>query len=99
MVRTLAWFTFIFSTISLAQTPIPRQGDSCPTGTYKSGDYCKPFKSTEDQVIIQKSGKDCPTGFCAAGNYWKLCLGNWFFGNRIRLLAGSRVQPWLGVRF
>jgi hypothetical protein len=28
---------------------IPRVGDSCPTGTYKSGDYCKPFKSTIDR--------------------------------------------------
>jgi hypothetical protein len=33
----------------LAQTPIPRQGNSCPTGTYLSGDYCKPFKSSADQ--------------------------------------------------
>ena len=30
-----------------AQTPIPRVGDSCPTGTYKSGDESKPFKSLE----------------------------------------------------
>jgi hypothetical protein len=57
--------------MALAQNPIPRQGNSCPTGTYKSGDYCKPFKSSEDQVIIQKSGKDCPTGFYKAGNYCK----------------------------
>jgi hypothetical protein len=28
-------------TLAQAQTPIPRQGDSWPTGTYKSGDYCK----------------------------------------------------------
>jgi hypothetical protein len=56
---------------TLAQNPIPRVGNSCPTGTYKSGDYCKPFKSSEDQVIIQKSGSDCPTGFYKAGNYCK----------------------------
>jgi hypothetical protein len=53
----------IAATAVTAQNPIPRQGNSCPTGTYKSGDYCKPFKSSEDQVIIQKSGKDCPVGF------------------------------------
>ena len=58
-------------TTATAQTPIPRQGNSCPTGTYKSGDYCKPLKSAEDQVIIQKSGKDCPTGFYKSGNYCK----------------------------
>ena len=56
---------------SLAQTPIPRQGDSCPSGTYKSADYCKPFKFSEDQAIIQKSDKDCPNGFYKSGNYCK----------------------------
>jgi hypothetical protein len=58
---------FIAATTATAQTPIPRQGNSCPTGTYKSGDYCKPFKSSEDQVIIQKSGKDFPVGFFRSG--------------------------------
>jgi hypothetical protein len=24
-----------------------------PSSTYKSGDYCKPFKSSQDEVIIQ----------------------------------------------
>ena len=58
---------------ALAQTPIPRQGDSCPTGTYKSGDYCKQFSSSADRgdTIIQKSGSDCPTGFYYSGNYCK----------------------------
>jgi hypothetical protein len=56
---------------TLAQNPIPRQGNSCPTGTYKSGDYCKPFKSISDQVIIEKSGSKCPTGFYKSGNYCK----------------------------
>jgi len=59
--------------MALAQAPIPRQGDSCPTGTYKSGDYCKPFKSTVEKgdTIIQRSGKSCPTGFYKTGNYCK----------------------------
>ena len=64
MLRTLiVILVTIYSMANLAQSPIPRQGDSCPTGTYKSGDYCKPIKSDSDQVIIQKSGSDCPTGF------------------------------------
>jgi hypothetical protein len=63
--------SFIAATTATAQTPIPRQGNSCPTGTYKSGDYCKPFKSNSDQVIIQKSGSNCPTGFYKSGNYCK----------------------------
>jgi hypothetical protein len=62
---------FLPATAALAQTPIPRQGDSCPTGTYRSGDYCKPFKSSEEEKIIVKSGKDCPTGFYSSGDYCK----------------------------
>jgi hypothetical protein len=63
--------SIVLSTLSWADRPIPRQGDSCPTGTYKSGDYCKPIKSNSDQVIIQKSGGDCPTGFYSSGDYCK----------------------------
>ena len=55
------------ATVATAQNPIPRQGNFCPTGTYKSGDYCKPIKSSEDKVIIQKSGSKCPTGFYKSG--------------------------------
>jgi hypothetical protein len=54
-----------------AQNPIPRAADSCPAGTYRSGDYCEPFKSSEDQVIIQKNGSKCPSGFYSSGNYCK----------------------------
>jgi hypothetical protein len=61
----------LFPSITFAQTPIPRVGDSCPTGTYKSGDYCKPFKSAKDQNIITKSGSKCPTGYYKTGNYCK----------------------------
>ena len=71
MRKYLLSITVLLATTALAQNPIPRQGNSCPTGTYKSGDYCKPFKSSEDQVIIEKSGKDCPTGFYNSGNYCK----------------------------
>ena len=42
-----ASLVLLISTTTTAQTPVPRQGNSCPTGTYKSGDYCKPFKSSE----------------------------------------------------
>jgi hypothetical protein len=62
--------------LALAQNPIPRQGKSCPTGTYRSGDYCKPIKSDPDQVIIQKSGSNCPTGFYSSGNYCKRISGS-----------------------
>ena len=73
MIRVLAWLAFIISTTATAQNPIPRQGDSCPTGTYKSGDYCKQFPSSVERgdKIIQKSGNDCPTGFYSSGNYCK----------------------------
>jgi hypothetical protein len=63
MYRHLSIFILLIATT--AQNPIPRVGDSCPTGTYRSGDYCKPFAATveKDVTIIQKSGDDCPTGF------------------------------------
>ena len=48
-----------------AQTPIPRQGDSCPTGTYKSGDYCKPDK----EAIPREKGDKCPSGWYKSGGY------------------------------
>jgi hypothetical protein len=67
MTRYLLYFTLLSAVSAMAQNPIPRQGDSCPTGTYKSGDYCKPFKSSDGEVIIQKSGNDCPTGFYSSG--------------------------------
>jgi hypothetical protein len=47
MYRYLSCLIFLVATTSaLAQTPIPRISDKCPTGTYKSGDYCTPFKSS-----------------------------------------------------
>ena len=39
----LAIFLQISSVTVIAQTPIPRVGGDRPTGTYKSGGYCKPF--------------------------------------------------------
>jgi len=74
--KYLVFTIALFAELTIAQAPFPRVGDSCPTQTYKSGDYCKPFKSSEDQVIIQKSGKDCPTGFYKAGNYCKRLSGS-----------------------
>jgi hypothetical protein len=71
MTRYLLCFILLSATTTLAQTPIPRVGDSCPTGTYKSGDYCKSFKDSEDEGFIQKSGSKCPTGFYSAGSYCK----------------------------
>ncbi len=46
MTRYLLCFILLSALSATAQNPIPRQGSSCPTGTYKSGDYCKPFKSS-----------------------------------------------------
>ena len=71
MTRYLLCSILLLAVSALAQTPIPRVGDSCPAGTYKSGDYCKPFKSSEDETIIQKSGNDCPRGFYSSGEYCK----------------------------
>ena len=73
MTRYLLCLFLLITTAAVAQNPIPRQGNSCPTGTYKSGDYCKQFPSSAERgdKIIQKSGSNCPTGFYASGNYCK----------------------------
>jgi len=70
MLRILFCTTLLLVvTTTSAQNPIPRQGNSCPTSTYKSGDHCKPFKSSEDEDIIQKSGSKYPTGYYKSGGY------------------------------
>jgi hypothetical protein len=59
---------------TFAQTPIPRVGKDCPTGTYRSGDYCKPTTSSlaKGENIIVKSGDKCPVGFHSSrGSYCK----------------------------
>ncbi len=71
MFRLFPCILLLIGATATAQNPIPRHGNSCPNDTYKSGDYCKPFKSSKDTVIIQKSGSKCPTGFYKSGNYCK----------------------------
>jgi hypothetical protein len=74
MYRYLSCLILLIATTATAQTPIPRVGDSCPTGTYRSGGYCKPIKSStgDTQHIIVKSGNKCPTGhYSSAGSYCK----------------------------
>ena len=73
MLKIICCLLLFGSMATTAQTPIPRQGDSCPTGTYRSGDYCKQLPSSvkRSDTIIQKSGSDCPTRFYASGNYCK----------------------------
>jgi len=73
MLRIACCIALLLATTATAQNPVPRVGDKCPNGTYRSGDYCKPYPSKEkkDQSIITKSGKDCPNGFYSSGNYCK----------------------------
>ena len=73
MLRIIFCAALLLANAAAAQDPIPRVGDKCPTGTYRSGDYCRPYPSAtkKDQNIITKSGKDCPTGFYSSGNYCK----------------------------
>jgi len=53
-----------------AQTPIPRVGDSCPSGKYKSEDYCKQYSSeTDKQAIPRQTGGECPGGWYKSGHY------------------------------
>jgi hypothetical protein len=59
---------------ALAQSPIPRQGDSCPTGNYRSGDYCKRISGSDREALPREGGKDCPTGWRKSGEY---CVEIW----------------------
>jgi hypothetical protein len=69
MYRYLPCLIFLVATTILAQTPIPRQGNSCPTGTYKSGDYCKASGGSDKQVITREPGAKCPTGWYKSDGY------------------------------
>jgi hypothetical protein len=60
---------FIAATTASAQNPIPRVGNSCPTGTYKSGDYCKRHSSSDREALPREDGSKCPTGFYKSGQY------------------------------
>jgi hypothetical protein len=52
MYRYLPCFILLIATTATAQTPIPRVGDSCPTGTYRSGDYCKPLSRSAEKGVL-----------------------------------------------
>jgi hypothetical protein len=72
MLKSITFIALLtLSLIASAQNPVPKVGNSCPGGTYRSGDYCMPNKSNPDQVIIEKSGKHCPAGFYVSGDYCK----------------------------
>ena len=51
MYRYMPWIILLVATTATAQTPIPRVGESCPTGTYKSGDYCRFSWSTLHSIL------------------------------------------------
>ncbi len=38
----------LLATTAVAQNPFPRQGNSCPTGTHKSRDHCKPVTTAKE---------------------------------------------------
>jgi hypothetical protein len=63
MLKVLGYTALLMATTTAtAQTPIPRQGNSCPTGTYKSGDYCKPFKSLRTKSSSKKAATSALLG-------------------------------------
>ena len=51
MIKYLICFILLSALTATAQTPMRRVGDSCPTGTYRSGDYCKLVNSSIYDVI------------------------------------------------
>lgn len=74
MNRLILLLCLSLSNNALSHDVVPKVGDSCPTGTYSSGDYCKTFGSAEKrgiQVITNPSGGKCPTGWYRSGDYCK----------------------------
>jgi hypothetical protein len=52
-----------------AQNLIPHVGNSCPTGLYSSGNYCKRINSSDREALPRASGKDCSIGWRMSGKY------------------------------
>ena len=69
MYRYLSCFILLIAVTATAQNPLPRQGNSCPTGTYKSRDYCKRISSSDREALPGEKGVSCPTGWQKSGGY------------------------------
>ena len=49
-------------------TAMPRVGSSCPSGYFKSGEYCVQG-SDRAKPAIERAGKSCPSGYYRSGEY------------------------------
>ena len=79
MFRPLIFIVLLtLSITAIAQEPIPKIGNQCPTGYYSSGDFCKPFDhyTNKDDPVIEKVGNTCPPGFRSSGDYCKRVSGS-----------------------
>ena len=53
----------------IAQNPIPKVGDRCPTGLYTSGNCCKAYDGSDKEVITREEDAKCPVGWYTSGWY------------------------------
>jgi hypothetical protein len=57
------------STIDKGDVIINKSGDRCPTGFYRSGNYCNSSGGSDKHVITREPGEKCPTGWYKANGY------------------------------
>ena len=60
--------TLIGTVSAESGTAMPRVGKSCPSGYFKSGEYCVQG-SDGAKPAIERAGRSCPTGYYRSGEY------------------------------
>jgi hypothetical protein len=73
LIGVLALTAWVAGTVyAESRTAMPRVGKSCPSGDYRSGQYCM-AGSESAKPAITRQGSSCPSGYYRSGDY---CVQN-----------------------